>query len=142
MSLPDFQDCTWYTPYFCEENVYRLAEWFDTQRWNLEDMYAIFISNNSKAVLLHHQKAGDDYVVWDYHVILIVCRPGNIQVFDQDSKLSFPTSWTEFKSKVLQKINAPSCYQRLFKLVPAQEFLLKFASDRSHMVTTSNSGKF
>jgi len=65
-----------YTSCYCEENVYLLAEAFSARKdadigWPW-DIYIVFISNPGKTVALWQQKAREDVVVWDYHVVLVL----------------------------------------------------------------------
>ncbi|CAG8519516.1 24380_t:CDS:2 [Cetraspora pellucida] len=67
-----------YTPFYCEENVYHLCKKFsellDKSIGNYE-VYACFISNQTRSVPIRKQKAAkspDGFVIWDYHVILLL----------------------------------------------------------------------
>uniref|UniRef100_A0A0W0F986 Protein N-terminal glutamine amidohydrolase n=1 Tax=Moniliophthora roreri TaxID=221103 RepID=A0A0W0F986_MONRR len=110
-----------YTLFWCEENVYLLAQNFlrDAQIVSNWDLFAVFISNAAQTVrtvlwlvrdytnyplqvALWNQKLAQEPglpVVWDYHVILVLRlrlkNPGDqpvAWVYDFDTILSFPTS--------------------------------------------------
>ncbi|KAI0781311.1 N-terminal glutamine amidase-domain-containing protein [Trametes elegans] len=66
-----------YTSYYCEENVYLLAQMLTQllhtdSRGGLWQVFVVFISNSGKTVALWSQKARDGVVVWDYHVVLVL----------------------------------------------------------------------
>jgi protein N-terminal glutamine amidohydrolase len=94
----------YYTPYYCEENIYFLAASFhqDNITTNAWEISVVFVSNESKTVALWGQKLslGPDYpVVWDYHCILVL-RPrlnsasGPAWVYDYDTCLAIPCCWS------------------------------------------------
>ena len=101
-----------YTPYYCEENIYLLAESFHHSNaingvWEIS---VVFISNDTKSVVLWNQKQSqepDQVVIWDYHCILML-RPRRESttepawIFDYDSRLAMPCCWSgESKSTVV-----------------------------------------
>ncbi|MFP4549387.1 MAG: hypothetical protein ACLFNT_01165 [Spirochaetales bacterium] len=127
-----------YVPFFCEENIYRLA----ASRLALEPEVAsaasratvIFISNQARQVLVSRQKAGRGplhVVIWDYHVVYEEAG----MLFDLDSTLDCPIrcdQWIEatFPAAVLKAY--PELAPR-FVIVPAQDFVGSFTTDRRHM---------
>ena len=89
-------------PYFCEENVWRLAFRMlhhpDHKGRNSSNSqyHVAFVSNASKCVAFLNQKAGIEQggtVFWDYHVILLEANEDGTLVWDMDSLLPFPKSW-------------------------------------------------
>ncbi|KAK3089785.1 hypothetical protein FSP39_006501 [Pinctada imbricata] len=85
------------------------------------------------------QQAGhgeEGFVVWDYHVILIHANPQHSSsVYDLDTTLSFPVSFKEYLEKgIRDNQSLREQYWRMFRVIPAREFLARFASDRSHML--------
>ncbi|EGN95453.1 hypothetical protein SERLA73DRAFT_186466, partial [Serpula lacrymans var. lacrymans S7.3] len=141
-----------YTSCYCEENIYLLAKYFLDQpsvkrRW---DIFAIFISNATKMVALWNQRKAafaDVAVVWDYHVILAM-RPrspfvssagdpaAQTWVYDYDTRLGIPCQWRDYvQGTFLDTPDVPVLYQSLFRVIPGEEFLDHFASDRSHMLS-------
>ena len=88
-------------------------------------------------VPLWRQRAGRDeekLVIWDYHVIFISKPDERCLVFDLDSDLPFPTYFHKYVTETFRTdaILNPE-YHRFFRVIPAQEFLQTFASDRRHM---------
>ncbi|GKY94742.1 hypothetical protein MPSEU_000439600 [Mayamaea pseudoterrestris] len=128
-------------PYYCEENVWRLA--YKMTREHPDDrFYVCFISNESNTVAMYNQLAASDErdkpVIWDYHVILIrwCHRDEQAVVHDVDSRLSYPQSLRKyllgsFTSSRNMTFGPP--FAPLFKLIPAHLYLHYFASDRMHM---------
>lgn len=108
------------SPYFCEENVWRLAyrRLVDGGSSNScttatsckenEEYYVIFISNDERCCPMLYQRASDDVnrpCFWDYHVILIQSskvvgssrkHANVVQVLDMDSILSYPCPLDEY----------------------------------------------
>ena len=90
-----------------------------------------------QVVPLWRQRAGRDeekLVIWDYHVIFISKPDERCLVFDLDSDLPFPTYFHKYVTETFRTdaILNPE-YHRFFRVIPAQEFLQTFASDRRHM---------
>ncbi|MGQ0505737.1 MAG: hypothetical protein ACT4TC_10500 [Myxococcaceae bacterium] len=113
-----------YTPLYCEENVWRLAE-----RFPAGDVWVI--SNLTHTVALAKQKAtADGWVVWDYHVVLAV----NGRVHDPDTRLPQPCPMTRYVTETFSTQSMlPEEYRSLVRVLPAGEFSRLFFSDRSHM---------
>jgi protein N-terminal glutamine amidohydrolase len=70
-----------YTKQYCEENIYLLAETFsrDSAVEETWDIFAVFISNDTRTVALRNQKLAREengVVVWDYHVVLVLRLKG------------------------------------------------------------------
>ncbi|KAI0060807.1 hypothetical protein BV25DRAFT_1788462, partial [Artomyces pyxidatus] len=143
--LPDGSS---YTRCYCEENIFLLARVFHARdavrdAW---DVFVVFISNHAKSVALWNQKAGENLVVWDYHVVLCLRpkSPGEPSltgaqswIYDFDTRLPLPSPCPEYISGTFDLTGGlPSRYHSLFRVVPASVYLDNFASDRSHMVRT------
>ena len=95
-------------------------------------------------------------VVWDYHVIAIISTSSAIRssvlelsptnsnkklVFDFDTRLNFPCTLSEYISKAIRDDDmVKEEFRRLFRVIPAEEYLAEFASDRSHMKETNYDG--
>ncbi|EEB05436.2 hypothetical protein SJAG_00450 [Schizosaccharomyces japonicus yFS275] len=133
-----------YTPCYCEENIYQLAKLFDGQG------QVVFITTKTKTTPIWEQKVGkepDGLVVWDYHVVFLSRGTDNNDwnVWDFDSKLPFPTTWSEYRYKALKRVQQTyegnvldpdsPCLERCFRVVSAKQYLDHFSSDRSHMRT-------
>ena len=140
-----------YTPYYCEENIYKLADKLETQRSesliNDGKNFVDFISSVSKLTSIWFQKLSENDnfpVFWDYHVILVQVKQNSdlnsfeTLILDFDSKLAFPIDAIEYITKSFQSdlIIVPS-QQHLFRVIAASDFLNEFASDRSHMNDTN-----
>ncbi len=129
-------DCS-HTPFYCEENVYKLCQLLEDAKLRST---VVFVSNADRKVPLWRQRAGKDdqdgLVVWDYHVFLVVTStPSEHQVFDLDSRLSFPAPFADYAKETLRYDDDSLLpeFRRRFRLVPAVEYLDRFSSDRSHM---------
>ncbi|XP_037651778.1 protein N-terminal glutamine amidohydrolase [Sebastes umbrosus] len=142
---PSRENCV-YTSCYCEENVWKLCEYVRTERTTpLEELFVVFISNENRMVPLWKQKSGrgDQPVIWDYHVVLLQVRlQSSSLVYDLDSELSFPCSLKLYAGQGLRSDrNIKPAYHRKLRVVPAESFLLNFASDRSHMKNSDGSWK-
>ncbi|KAM8767536.1 protein N-terminal glutamine amidohydrolase [Acanthopagrus schlegelii] len=142
---PSRENCV-YTSCYCEENVWKLCEFVRTERSApLEELFVVFISNENRMVPLWKQKSGrgDQPVIWDYHVVLLqVGVQLEPLIYDLDSELSFPCSLQLYAARALQSDhNIKPAYHRKLRVVPADSFLLNFASDRSHMKNPDGSWK-
>ncbi|CAO1371188.1 unnamed protein product [Diamesa serratosioi] len=131
-------DCS-YVSCYCEENVWKLCEQVKKQHPNeLSKSYAVFVSNERRTVPLWRQKAGrgeDKLVVWDYHVFFMHNpSPNRCLVFDLDTTLPFPTYFHKYVTETFRTDYAVSEeHHRFFRVIPAEEFLAQFSSDRRHM---------
>lgn len=124
-------------PYYCEENVWRLAV-RKQQQQPTDRFWAVFISNTIKNVPMFQQKAavsGDVSCCWDYHVILLCHRAGEgtFSVYDIDSLLPYPCPLDEYLAHSFP-YEWPIPFGPMFRVVPVDFFLGNFASDRSHMI--------
>ncbi|KAF7295055.1 Nt-Gln-amidase domain-containing protein [Mycena indigotica] len=146
---------TTYTPFYCEENVWRLCDALSRQSSPL-DASAVFISNEYKTVALFEQKQRLPVVVWDYHVVLLLRDQDKREwIYDFDTCIPCPCPLKEYLRRTFSP-NIPPDYKRevipfhstqsaplnfrsLLRLVPAKVFLDYFASDRSHMLDESGS---
>ena len=123
-----------YTSCYCEENVWWLCKRLTPS--NLSS-YVIFVSNDNRTVPLWKQSAAqnpDAAVVWDYHVILAVKSAPETLVFDLDTTLSYPCPFRVYADATFPMDDRlPPEYKRMFRVVPTNEYLANFASNRSHM---------
>ncbi|XP_037329938.1 protein N-terminal glutamine amidohydrolase isoform X2 [Pungitius pungitius] len=112
---PSREDCV-YTSCYCEENVWKLCEFVRSERTApLEELFVVFISNENRKVPLWKQRSGhgEQPVIWDYHVVML-------QALRSDRTIQ-------------------PAYHRMLRVIPADSFLLNFASDRSHMKKSDGS---
>ncbi|XP_059173479.1 protein N-terminal glutamine amidohydrolase-like isoform X2 [Physella acuta] len=129
--------CT-YTSCYCEENIWKLCALIQEEchESELSKCYSVFISNKSKKIPLWHQKASkaEDRLI-DYHVIMLYVDAGRTLVYDLDTELGFPCTLKDYNSACLgDERNFDDKFKRMFRVIPAPEFLTTFASDRSHML--------
>lgn len=127
-----------YTSCYCEENVWKLCEQIrDEKEQNLDEYYAVFISNEKRQVPLWMQKSAKDPlapVVWDYHVLLLRRVGDKGFIYDLDSILPFPCPFEQYVHQAIQNDRQlKKHFHRKFRVIPAESFLRTFASDRSHM---------
>ena len=123
-----------YIPLFCEENIWQLASTLLEQGRPLQEVDVVVLSNPQGHVAIRSQKAvpEGEYMVWDYHVILVDRGAG--QVYDFDSRLPFPARLSEYLSATLPDVARvlPEFIPE-FRVVPAADYLAHFCSDRGHM---------
>ena len=107
---------------------------------------AVFVSNADRAAAIWAQRAGDPaqggVVVWDYHVIAVRWpRAGApAEVWDLDTTVRpFPCAAGAYAREALH-VPRLERLRRRYRVVPADEFLATFASDRSHMLTVAEDG--
>uniref|UniRef100_A0A915PTL9 Tyrosine--tRNA ligase n=1 Tax=Setaria digitata TaxID=48799 RepID=A0A915PTL9_9BILA len=86
--------------------------------------------------------AGQDCMIWDYHVILLYSKSGSVLVYDFDTTLAFPcdvqTYWTE---TFHPELNLDESYQRYFRVISGSNYLQHFSSDRRHMLEANGNHK-
>ena len=115
-----------YQPYFCEENVWHLAQAISGT--------VLLISNVGQAVAIYGQKLGsntEDPIIWDYHVVLA----SQGLIYDQDSRLEYPCSAKTYLDESFQPQDRAihPDFQPSFRLIPSEDYRSYFHSDRSHM---------
>ncbi|GAA6006330.1 hypothetical protein JCM11491_004916 [Sporobolomyces phaffii] len=145
-----------YTQYYCEENIYLLVRALELHQ-DVRATWACFVSNPERRALLFNQKAsrqGADqgsYVIWDYHVFAIAAvrqrdAEDRVVVLDLDSKLGRVVDLSDYVERTFypslfrHNVVDPSLASRI-RIVPGQDFLRNFASDRSHMLAVDNMGE-
>ena len=137
--LPAREECV-YTSCYCEENVWKLCEFVKQNNTNeLSNSFAVFISNKGKAIPIWKQKACQSPgspVIWDYHVIFVHKHTvKKTTVYDLDTELPFPCTFHTYRDEALQsEENMKKDFWRYFRVIPAESFLNKFASNREHML--------
>ena len=132
------------TPFYCEENVWRLLRHKLTAendgRNTPPTFYAVYISNPQKRVVMQCQRASNDLTIsWDYHVVVISTQESAALVYDVDSTLlPYPMPLQDYLSHSFPAL--PDCFAELrptFRLIPGDIFVDSFGSDRSHMYNTT-----
>ena len=133
--LRENKDRLLYTACYCEENIYKLAEMISEEAEENKKNYVVFISSLSLQTPIWKQKSAENNsiaVIWDYHVVLLL---SNCLIVDFDSKLDFPCPAVEYYEEAFRpEVYLPDDNAQRFRVVPAQEFLEYFATDRSHMI--------
>ncbi|KAL3856825.1 hypothetical protein ACJMK2_011539 [Sinanodonta woodiana] len=137
-NIPLIQDCV-YTSCFCEENVWKLCEHVQQNcPEHQKNCFCVFISNLEKKIPLWCQKSSseeDGLVIWDYHVIFVYKSKDKCIVYDMDTSLPFPCDIEEYLSKAIRSdAHIKKEFHRFFRVIPSEEFIRTFASDRSHML--------
>lgn len=134
-------ECT-YTSCYCEENVWKLCEYIKAHgEASLEEVYAVFISNERRMIPIWKQKSSDGKkpVIWDYHVVLLheSVERGECFLYDLDTVLPFPCPLRVYANEALRTDQGiKRDFWRKLRVIPADSFLHMFASDRSHMKET------
>lgn len=121
-----------YTPLFCEENIWQLAKRLLADGAEPATLWVLFISNPERhVVMLRQRRAGvQGYVVWDYHVVL---QAGE-RIYDFDTTLPFPVNVSDyFLNSFPDQALLEEPFRAWVRRIPAQTFLERFYSDRSHM---------
>lgn len=119
-----------HAPYYCEENVWWLAQ---EPRFALQRAEVAFVSNATRTVRMHAQRAGDGApVVWDYHVVLAAWRDAEVEVWDLDCALGMPLPARVWLDASFEP-PAPRALAPRFRVMPSETFVRAFASDRRHM---------
>ena len=127
-----------YQSCFCEENVYLLCERIHSEQssdTSHAHTFVIFISSLAKAFPIWYQKKSacvEEPVFWDYHVILV----HNGFVYDHDSILPWGCTLEEYCRCAFPPIHLQvdhHLYEPIFRIIPINEYIMHFASDRTHM---------
>lgn len=136
MSAPTREDCA-YAAFYCEENVWQLARRKDLAPGARA---VIFISNPRRSVAMWNQQVSPpgQPVVWDYHVVLAVQDELQTLIYDLDARGAFPCAASEYlQDSFPVPERLPAYLQPWFRVVPVDELLARFSSDRSHMLDES-----
>lgn len=117
-----------YQPFFCEENVWHLAQVSAAEL--PVPRAAVFVTNEQQSVAMWGQRATTrDPVVWDYHVVLLL--PEHRVVVDLDDRDRVGRPVAEWLAHAFRAAD-PSFLPR-FRVVDAAEFVATLSTDRSHM---------
>lgn len=128
-----------YTPFYCEENCFKLLEQLESRSW------VIFISSPSRTCLLCEQRAAGEtgYVIWDYHVVACWEKDDGVHIIDLDSTLGACVPLADyvahtFRPDLFASGSIPESLNSRFRVIPSSSFLSRFASDRSHMLVSDS----
>jgi len=124
-------------PFYCEENIHRLASRADLVAHPSE---VLVITNPLRQVACWHQRAAepDEPLLWDYHVVLLEHHPDGPRIWDLDTRLPCPLPaelWVGATFFDPSQVRRP--FHPRFRVVPSQVYLAELATDRSHMRTAS-----
>ena len=139
-----------YTPCYCEENIYKLCEYFDQIPYESTasttllhapslSFHVVFVSNPARTVVLLNQSKSsrdDGGVVWDYHCVLVIKEQkigGEAVVLDFDTRLGLVTPFVEWVGRTFSPVVREQ-FQARFRVVDGAEYLRVFFSDRQHMI--------
>lgn len=125
-----------YQAFYCEENVWHLCR---HPRLAGVERHAVWIMATAGHCPLWRQRAergGEEPIFWDYHV-LVLARSGEEgvwQVWDLDTTADLPCPVDEYLRLTFPYAGRlPRGFEPRFRLVPGDDFVQLFASDRSHM---------
>jgi len=125
-----------YTPYFCEENIWWLAKSLPDSGADTQQMKVLLFTNPSESVALLNQRAAPSgrLITWDYHLVLQAGFPEGVYIFDLDTRLFFPSPVKDYlRNTFPPQATLPERYRAWVRSIPADTYLRRFSSDRSHM---------
>ena len=137
------RDAVTATSHYCEENVALLCKHVLTSEASQQQWYAVLISNEAKSVPIWHQSQalaqGQDPetqpVVWDYHVVLLQRSRNAAWIYDYDTLLGWPCPAKAYAVQSFRpELRLRDRFAQRFRVMPAEEYVGHFASDRSHML--------
>lgn len=130
------RDSARYAAYFCEENIWHLADDLAKRNSLSANSFVLFLFNEyDYYIAVKNQRAFETGTIgcWDYHVVLLDADNG--RVFDLDTRLDCPASIEEYfaatfpdQSRLLFE------YKTTVRSVPIAEYINRFSSDREHMI--------
>jgi len=98
--------------------------------------FVVFISSLATSVPIWMQKCkgeSTEPVFWDYHVIFVRKEIAPF-VYDLDTLLPMPCPASDYMLRAFRPGRKyPEAYAHRFRVVPARDFVERFASDRRHM---------
>ena len=125
-----------YTAQFCEENIWWLAKTLKEEGVDPRAMQVLFFSNPRMQIVMLNQKAAQQgqLIAWDYHVVLKLHHAGKDLVLDFYTRLPFPCAYDSYiKHSFPDQGSLPEQYRSWMRVIPAEDYLKRFYSDRSHM---------
>ena len=123
----------YYTPFFCEENCWKLLNSFSSQ--SLDNFRVLILTNKFRTIALANQSAGppDRFILWDYHVI--VWDSEESLIYDLGSTLGIPVSTSlYYEFTFTDQSLLPEELRTSVRVIPAIHYIENFYSDRSHML--------
>ncbi len=123
-----------YQPYYCEENIWLLAQ--DPRVGDGERLVALITGEVGRFAMWHQRSADGPNapVLWDYHVVLLARQDRGWQAWDFDCDLGMPIAVTDWwDASFPRQDQVRSAYRPHFRVLPAAEYVSTLRSDRSHM---------
>lgn len=122
------EDCL-YQPFYCEENIWQLCKHEYFNNTPAQVFFLLPSSETCLAVWNQRLAKPGEPILWDYHTILY--DKNAKLIFDFDSTLNFPQEVLSYFQHTFSFMY-PS-YLPTFRIVPKNDFVHNFYSDRSHM---------
>lgn len=122
-----------YSANFCEENIWHLCQNPALDHFSKK---VLIVSNSNRNCPFRFQKSinCDEFVWWNYHVILLASDRDSSFIYDFDSTLAVPLSTREYFEKSFERAeNWKDSDLPCFKIIESADYLNSFVSDRSHM---------
>jgi hypothetical protein len=122
-----------YQPFYCEENIWRLAQ--DPRCGEGERLVALITGGEGNFAMWHQRPASGpgEPLVWDYHVVLLVDdRAWRVWDFECDLGMPLPAEAWLYACFPHQD-HIPRRYRPWFRVMRAGEYIDTLCSDRSHM---------
>lgn len=124
-----------YTAQFCEENVWQLAHRLLAGGCDADTLQVLLFSNLRSSVFMLNQRsaAPGEGIIWDYHVVLRIDDDNDL-VLDPDSRLPYPSATREYLARSFPPPGmVPTRFEAQVRIIPADSYVQRFDSDRSHM---------
>jgi protein N-terminal glutamine amidohydrolase len=122
-----------YTAFFCEENCWQFLKNLPAKE-RLQFKVLVLTNQAKKIALANQQRAPiQQFVVWDYHVILYNSHKNYI--YDMDSRLAYPEKLEIYFHKTFgAQEEIPNEYRTQIRAIESNTYIQSFDSDRSHML--------
>jgi hypothetical protein len=119
-----------YHPFYCEENAWWLCA---DPALGPGERYVVFVLARAGRCPMLEQRVvpRGRLIAWDYHAVTV---DGDRRVWDLDSRLPLPSpgiDWLDATFALADRL--PAIYAPRLRIVPADDYRMGFASDRSHM---------
>lgn len=124
-----------YTAFFCEENVWQLANRLIAAGYDAARLQVLLISNRYQSVFMLEQRSAPPGAgtAWDYHVALRILGQPDL-ILDADTRLPYPSKTRDYLRHSFPPQNGiPARFQARIRVIGAADYVRRFDSDRSHM---------
>ncbi len=119
--------------FFCEENIWQLAANLPPDK-NTAACWVLLFFNQYNTIAVKNQRAfqGEAIGCWDYHVVFMDQRQ---QIHDFDTLLENPLPAVDYLRQTFpDQSSLPHDFRTTIRMVPANEYVQRFSSDRAHMI--------